>query len=371
MLKVRQSRLLQVSAALFLAVFLAVGLSVPALAAAADPANPDGSLNLVVTALQGGIEATPGQTTSVNLQIKNAGISTEHLKIEVMKFGAEGEDGTPKLETPGPNDDFIHWVTFSQSTFDAEPNVWNSIKMNIAVPTNAAFAYDYAVVFERANGQPTVTKQANLIGAAASLVMVNVNRPGAKSEAQLASFTMPKKVYEFLPTTFTVRMKNTGNVHVAPRGNIFISRTARGSTIDLLEVNHAVGAILPGTYRTFTSSWTDGSPVYKLKNANGAVVLNKNDKQQSKLDWSDFNPSKLRVGRYTARLVMVYNDGNNDIPVEGSISFWVFPWRILAVLALIVLLMLAGVYAVAVRPIIRRARTRRQKTKQFHAPRPR
>lgn len=327
-------------------------------ALAAD--TSDSGLNLIVSSLPVSLQVKPGGSVSTQLQVKNGNTNTEALKVTLMKFGAEGEDGTPKLLDPQPGDESLQWVKFSESHFTAEPNVWKTITMTISVPPAAAFSYDYAVVFSRDGTQPSTAKQAQLLGAVATLVMVDVQRPGAKSEAQVVQFSMPKKIYEFLPATFTVRMRNTGNTHLAPRGNIFITKgNPNGPKIGLLEVNQAKGYILPGTYRTFTAQWQDGAPAYTVKTADGKVVLDKNDKPESKLDWSNFTLSKLRFGRYTAHLLMVYNNGSDDIPVEGVVSFWVIPWRILAGVSLVAVLMLAGLYALIVRPL--RAQIKRRK----------
>ncbi|MBI2439487.1 MAG: hypothetical protein HYV45_02715, partial [Candidatus Moranbacteria bacterium] len=46
-----------------------------------------------------------------------------------------------------------------------------------------------------------------------------------------------------------------------------------------------------------------------------------------KWDWND--ASKLRFGKYQAKLLLIYDDGTRDIPIEGMVSFWVVPWRII------------------------------------------
>jgi hypothetical protein len=38
---------------------------------------------------------------------------------------------------------------------------------------------------------------------------------------------------------------------------------------------------------------------------------------------------KLRWGKYTANLLLVYDDGTKDVPIEGTLSFWVIPWRLI------------------------------------------
>lgn len=322
--------------------------------------NPDAGFNLVVSPLPLALETKPGQSISTELKVKNAGLQTERIKLSIMKFGAEGDDGSPKLLDLEPGDQFDDWVTFSDNNFEAETEVWKTITMTVNPPADAAFGYYYAVVFSRADGtqkiQPT---QANLLGAVASLVLLDVQAPGAKREAKLVEFSMPKNVYEFLPTEFNVRMKNSGNVHVAPRGNIFISRGG-SKNLALLEVNLDKGYILPDSFRKFTASWQDGNPVYKVKEVDGKAVLDKQGKQVNFLDWSNFSPSKIRIGKYTAKIVMVYNNGTSDIPVEGTVSFWVIPWRILGVLAVVLLLAGVGIYAIVGRPL--RNRLKKNKT---------
>lgn len=334
-------------ATVMVATVLAAALLIPR---ANAQENSDGSFNLVITPLPLVLEAKPGTRATTQVKINNGNTVNEKIRISVMKFGAEGEDGTPKLIDIEPGDEFAKWISFSEDKFVAEPNVWKTIQITVDVPQSAAFGYYYALVFSRDNAAQQVEPgKSNLLGAVASLLLLDVQAPGASREAKLVEFSTPKRVYEFLPTDFTVRMQNKGNVHVAPRGNIFISRSK--DKISLLEVNPSKGFILPDTYRKFSTKWEDGSPVYKIKTADGKAVLGSNGKQKSFLDWSSFNPSKIRFGKYTAHLVMVYNDGNRDIPVEGKVSFWVIPWRIIGAALLVAVLLFAGLYTTFIRPL--------------------
>lgn len=330
------------------AVTLLLVLSVIAPVAIAQN-TPEGGLNLVVSPLPLALETKPGEKITEELKVKNEGVETERLKVTIMKFGAEGEDGSPSLLDLEPSDEIDDWVTFSENDFVAEPGVWKSINMTVDPPTSAAFGYYYAVVFSRSD-QQIQPNQANLLGAVASLVLLDVQAPGAKREAKLVEFSLPKNVFEFLPAEFNVRMQNSGNVHVAPRGNIFITKGGDENTA-LLEVNFDKGYILPDSFRKFTASWEDGAPVYKVVTEDGKVVLDDKGQQKKTLSWDNFSPSKIRFGKYTAKIVMVYNDGNSDIPVQGYVSFWVIPWRILGVLLLVALLVFAGLYATIIKPL--------------------
>jgi hypothetical protein len=66
----------------------------------------------------------------------------------------------------------------------------------------------------------------------------------------------------------------------------------------------------------------------------GKAILNKQGQPEQTLKW-DFNKplSKFRVGPYSAQLVLVYDDGQRDVPIKASLNFTVVPWKILTVLA--------------------------------------
>jgi hypothetical protein len=341
---------------LLLAVILISGLFAP-LASAADPNNPDGAFNVVVSPPSLGLEAKPGTTATTDLKIQNHGLATEHVKVTLMKFGAAGQDGTPDLQDLKPGDDFASWAHFSTMHFDAEPNVWKTVKMTISPPASAAFGYYYAVIFSRDGAQQIQPKQANLLGAVASLVLLDVQAPGAVRKANITEFSTAHNVNEFLPVSFVARLHNTGNTHVATRGNIVISKG--GKNVALLEVNLNKGYILPNSYRKFINDWSDGTPVYKAKTADGKAVLNKQGQPVNSLVWDKFSVSKLRFGKYTAKLVMVYDDGHGDVSTEATLSFWVIPWRIIGVVVAVGLLLLSSLWISIGRPLSRRLKKNR------------
>jgi hypothetical protein len=322
--------------------------------------NTANGFNISTTPVVANLVTKPGVSTSTKIQVKNNNINVEHIKVSLLRFTSNNENGTPELIEPDQDDEFLKWVKFSETKFDAEPNVWKTIDLTISPPASAAFGYYYAVVFTRDNATSQI-EVTNLNGAVAIPILLDVNAPGEVRKADITAFKSNRNVFEFLPATFTVDLKNSGNTHVAPRGNIFI--TKGGKSIGTLEVNQAKGNILPNTGRQFTAEWSDGSPAYKLNEVDGKVVL-KDGKQTHKLDWSNFNPSKLRFGKYHAKVAMVYDDGTGDVSSEAELDFWVIPWRIIGVSLLLILILAAGLWALVIRPLrkgIRKLPTNRLK----------
>jgi hypothetical protein len=341
-------RLYFAAAAVLVSIF-AVSLfatSHPAHAASAKP------LNLITSPLPINLVAQPGTTVETDLKVKQNGGDTEQLKVGLMKFAAFGDEGKPKLLDRAAGDDYFDWVKFDKTSFAAPNNVWQVVKMTVTVPKTAAFGYYYAVVFSR-EGDDTRQQTGNtnsINGGSAVLVLLDAKVPGAKRQVSLDSFTSDHGVYEFLPATFSVKLRNTGNVHVVPHGNIFI---LKGKTqIAAINLNDEQGNILPSSKRTYPVDWNDGFPHFEQVVEDGKVKLDGNNKAVMKLVWSnggtgskDVRPH-LRMGRYTAHLFAVYDDGAKDVPVEAEVSFWVIPWRLLAGALLAIVLVGAGVYSI-------------------------
>jgi len=313
----------------------------------------DTSLNLVTSPLPINLTTTPGSTVSAQLKIKNGGEHPETLTIGLMKFSAYGEDGKPHLLDREKGDDYFDWITFSEKEFTVNPNEWKTITAYITVPADAAFGYYYAVTFSRRNEEiPGGPRSTKVIGATATLVLLEVRVPNAIRDIEVLEFGTPQHIYEFLPVTFTIKLKNKGNVHVVPKGNIFIDRFGEKKDVAMLTVNELSGNVLPDSNRIFESSWGDGFPVYQERiNDDKTVVTDKNGKPVLKLKWDFSQVPKLRWGKYTASLLLVYDDGSRDIPIEGKLSFWVMPWRIIGGSLVIISLVLAGLYSIIKVPI--------------------
>lgn len=297
--------------------------------------NIDNSLNITISPLPIKLNSKPGTSVTTDLRILNSGSVPEKLKLSLRTFTTEGPDGHVVLHNPTPTDDYINWVHFDRSVFDAPAGQWQTIKMTIDVPKSAAYGYYYAVQVGLATPPAPKAGATRIQGAVAIFVLLNAEAPGATRRIEVTKFSADHSTYEFLPANFTVQVRNTGNVHTAPHGNIFIKRG--GDQVDALTVNSGEGMVLPKSNRQFSATWADGFPVYQtaLDDSGQPMKDSKgNDKMELKWDFSDI--SKLRFGHYTADLFLVYNDGQRDVPITGSLSFWVIPWRLLFVALIII-----------------------------------
>lgn len=318
-------------------VFVMAGLLVALYPTRAE--SPSGMLRLTTSPLPINLRVKPGESMTAPVKIKNDGSATEQLKVQLMKFDASEDNGTPLISERAAGDDYFDWVNFSETNFSVEPDQWKTINATFTVPQNASLGYYYAIVFTRSNeASPDKDHQTVVAGGTAVLVLLEVDTPGSKREVKLEEFSTSKKIYEFLPTTFTVKLRNAGNVHVAPRGNIFILKDGEKKEIDTIEVNASKGSILPNSPRSYSQDWNNGFPYYVDRVEDDKVVLNADGSHEKELKWNIADITKLRIGKYTGKLLLIYDDGKKDVPIEAEVSFWVFPWRlILALIAIPVL----------------------------------
>lgn len=287
----------------------------------------EGDFKLTLSPIFLNASTRPGQPTTSTIKVTNGGSTEEHLQVGLMKFRAFDDSGRPELLDLEPNDTYAQWVSFDPPDLTLAPGRSGQVAVTFSPPSDAALGYYYAVTFRRF-GTPTVsiTEQTQLLGTAAVLALLEVTSPNATRQVAAVEFSTDRRWYDFLPVNFRVKLRNSGNVHVAPRGNIFIDRGSK-TDIAILDVNKAVGNILPDSDRSFGTKWSDGFPV----------------RDGGKLKWNLSDAAKLRWGRYTAHLVMVYDDGQRDIPIETALSFWVIPWQLIVSLIVLIGLILTGV----------------------------
>ncbi len=321
----------------------------PQNAAAAQP-----GFNILTSPLPIKISTTPGKTVTTELRFKNQNSTPEGVKVSLLRFGASGEDGQPNLFDLTAKDNYASWVHFSPSQLVAQPNVWNTITMTINVPDNADLGYYMAVTFSPASIDQ-LPGAANLKGSAATLVLLNVNTGNEKRGLNIAQFTSSQGLYEYLPASFNVKIRNTGNIYIAPTGSLFLYRA--GKQIAAVDFNAAGGSVLPQHNRIYHVDWADGFPVFKNKLVDGKTVPDKHAVPKQELKWDFTQVNKLRFGRYTAKVLVVYDDGSKDVPMEASLNFWVLPWKIMIGILILLIIIGLGLFSF-VRGIVRRARQR-------------
>jgi len=281
----------------------------------------------------------PGQTSVNELKIRNAGSQAEKLTIAPRSFTIDNASGQVKFDDDKIPPEIGNWISFGEKNFTVQPGETYSQKVTIAVPQAAGFSYSFGLVITRQDAPPSVNGGQSIKPTVAIFALINVDKPGATKTLALEDFTTDKQIYEYLPTTINIKLKNTGNTIVQPTGNVFIQRGENDTKpIDTLSVNPTEGYILPGSIRTLSVNWDDGFQV--LHN-----TTDDSGKTSQSLAWNWNNLGNIRMGYYTAKLVAIYNDGQRDVPIVSEVGFWVIPWKLLLGALLVVGLIGFGVWS--------------------------
>ena len=267
----------------------------------------------------------PGQTQNLELKVRNSGTGTEELRIDPRRFSVDKTTGEVTLDDQTPSE-IAKWISFSTPTFKIKPGEWTTLKVRISIPKEAGFSYSLALIINRTNNPTKIESGRLLRGSVAVFTLINVDKPGAVRKLDVSDFKTSQPLYEFLPAKFTVTFRNTGNTIVQPYGNIFVQRGANDTVpIATLPVNDKGGYLLPETPRTLQTEWNQGFPVPH-------TTVSADGKENSELVWDWSKLTDFRIGQYTAKLVAIYNDGQRDVPIQRTITFWVLPWRAILIL---------------------------------------
>lgn len=279
------------------------------------------------------VTLAPGKTQSSTLTVRNFSTHPETLYPKLNGFTIDSASKNVRLldESPAYIKD---WVTFNSPSITVPAGGSKNIDVIFNTPGNVGFSYSVAVTLSRKQGStPIQSDGVRLEGAIAVFCLINIDRPDAKRQFFIDSFSSDKPRYQFLPANFSLKIRNSGNIIDAPKGTLFIQRSYDSpQPIAAIQLNTSSNYILPDTARTFDASWGNGFPAY---------TTDTNGKRHLTWDWQRL--SDLRFGRYVAKAVIVYNDGRRDIPLISSYTFWVIPWALIAVLLLIAIILVMGV----------------------------
>lgn len=263
------------------------------------------------------LKADPGEVIKTTISLRDIASTSLIVTSEVNDFTAQGEDGTPKVlvddAEPNPNS-IIPWVAPIPSLTLKSRQI-EKVPLTIRVPANAAPGGYYGVIRFTAVAPDIDQSGVALSASLGAMVFIRVNGE-AKENMSIQEFYLSKdgkrgSFFDSIPLAFTERIKNEGNVHEQPIGNILVTDMFGKPAVNV-NVNLEGRNVLPGTIRRFEQPLD--------KTAVGDRIL---------------------FGLYTAKLTLKY--GATGQTVTKTIKFWIFPWKLLlSLIAVLIVLVLIG-----------------------------
>lgn len=249
----------------------------------------------------------PGETSSQTIKITNPTQKLMEIYPLVMNFRASGETGEPAFYPATSEEEkfsLARWIKFNQTKLALTPEQVVEFKYQITVPQDAEPGGHYGVVFF-ATEPPKPEQDISQVAIASMIGSLILGRvPGDINEnGQLEEFSS-QRFYFKGPVKFITRIKNTGNIHFKPQGDITI-KNWQGKSVDKIVVNAAKGNVLPDSTRKFEENWP---------------------------------PGKWTVGKFTAVAALTYGETNQNL--SSNLSFWIIPIWFIVLVALILIVII-------------------------------
>lgn len=281
------------------------------------------------------VEIVPGA-----IIIRNNEGSGRIYDIEVQNFVSRGEDGRQTFldeETPSG---LATWIVPNATSVTLAPGDERAVAYSISIPENAEPGGHYAALFF--SSRIPEQDEGGAVGAVSRIGVLFLVRVSGdiREDASIESFQAMTDGGRFhLPVYFETRIRNTGNVHIRPAGDIVMTNMF-GRETERISFNPTDAAVLPGGVRKLTGAWGNG----------GAGTEGRSFIENLKAELRDF-----AIGRYTAEVRGTYGKSGQDFSARQS--FWLFPWRVAAVFAfglLFILVLIRGYNRAIVRAAFKR-----------------
>ncbi len=320
-------------AGVFFLLFAVGSWGVPAVVSAYEIVNVNTDLknDFVLEPAKFEVSLDPGQSIVKDLTVTNRMKKTRKFKVEVEDFtGSKSGKRAVVLmgEERGPYS-LKDYIKPELQEFSLKPNQKMVMSVKINIPEDAQPGGLYGSVL--VSSVPT-QKETELAGKGAKSGAIIISRLGALffvkvngdvfEKGSLRDFrTIPSKkvFFQNSPIGFEILFQNKGSVHLDPYGVIKI-KNILGGVVDEIKVDPYFA--MPDSLRYRQVKWN----------------------------------KRILLGRYEATALI--NRGYGNIVDEMSVSFWILPWKLIASLfAIILLIILVGGFFFSKFEIKRKKRT--------------
>lgn len=256
------------------------------------------------------LKALPGEVITASLVLENETDAALNLFGEVEAFNSAAKEG--EAEFYPSREGLPSWIELSEKEISLAPKESKRIVLKISVPKEAAGGSYYAAAFWGAAPSGDASSGAAVASRLGALIFLRVNGAIAE-ELELLDFRAVKKINTSLPAIFETKIKNNGNVYLAPKGEIVI-KTWTGKNVATIPWNEAGARVLPGTTRTIEAKF--GNPNF----------------------WEEIKYGIF--GFYRASVLVSYGSPTKEL--GDFASFWILPFpNLIIVTAALILFILA------------------------------
>lgn len=281
----------------FFGLFLCFSVKTPPVYA--QSASPSEGLTISPPIFE--ITLKPQESAKYTIRVTNPTKNLIELYPSSMDFASSGEGGQPTFLPANETSNrfsMANWITFETSKIALLPEQVVEFNFQISVPEDAEPGGHYGVVFLATEPPKTEgsTSHISLSSKVGSLLLVKI--PGDINEkGSVEEFSTPW-FYFSPPVNITAFIRNSGNIHFRPDGEITI-KDWKGKDLERISINPLKGNVLPDSRRKFEIKWdSEKEPFWKIP-----------------------------IGRFSANLRLAY--GQSEQTLDSKVYFWIIPWWII------------------------------------------
>ena len=274
-------------------------------------------LSIGVAPVSKNLELNPGEVYTDEIVFWNLSSTNDTYKVFVSGFEQiENQPGTAVILTP--EDDALtpysasKWVTVEKDFITLESNKNTKLKYTIEVPqdiTDGEYTVEIFLISESNFQQAGTAAFASL--ASGTPIFIKIGDEFVEN-AELLKFVSDKKMYDEIVVTFNSRIKNLGDTHIRPTGEIIVENIFR-QEVARIPFNKNTQSLLRDTTGDYEDFWNQSSYL---------------------------SPNKaIAIGPMRASLLVTYRSSQPGFAVlNGETTFWIIPWKIIIAILIIIIL---------------------------------
>jgi len=236
----------------------------------------------------------PGESWAGVIKVINNNKESIKVYAEVVNFSSD-ENGNISFEDLGVKKEDLEigngsslreWIDIDLGAIDLKSFESKEIPFAIKVPENASPGGHYAAVMIGTNPPDleggTGIKISSRIS---SLLMINI-AGDIVEKGKIREFSVAKTFYSVPKIDFLMKFKNSGNVHLQPRGEIRIFNMF-DKEVGRLPINHETnfGNVLPQTTREWGLSWQGLEGIAKMGRYKASLIVNYGNSAKMNDSW--------------------------------------------------------------------------------------
>ena len=280
------------------------------------PILAQGGLSIGVSPTSKEIKVNPGDTYSDEIVFWNLSQSTDTYNIYIRSFKQiQNQPGTAIILTEEEEKNAPYsaskWITVDKERLILEPNKNTKLRYTINVPTDVTNGEYNAQIFLISKSESEARGTATFANLATGTpILIQVGDEFVEN-AELLRFMVDKKIYERVDIDFLTQIKNLGDTHITPAGEIVIENIFR-QEVARIPFNRNRQSLLRDNLGNYIDNWSQSGYL---------------------------SPSKrLTIGPMRARILATYRSLHPGFAtLSAETTFWIIPWKLIIAFCVVLL----------------------------------